>query len=113
MPGELIPIVLFLTVPIIIKIVSDNNIRKQLIEKGLVNEKVKYLYASSFDRGVPATLKWGMVSIAIGLAILVVQLSPHDIHDEMTISAMLICGGGALIFYYFVAKRIVRKQQSE
>jgi hypothetical protein len=113
MPGELIPIVLFLTVPLIIKIVSDNSIKKQLIEKGLVNEKLKYLYSYSFDRGVPVALKWGMVSIAIGLAIFVAQVSPIDIRHEMTFSAMLIFGGAALILYYFVAKKIVKKQQQE
>ena len=112
MPGELIPIVMFVIIPVIIKIISDNNIRKTLIEKGMVDENVKYLY-SSFDRGVPSALKWGMVSIAVGAAIFIGQMVPRDMRHEITFSSMLIFGGAALILYYFIAKKMVQESKKK
>ena len=109
MPGELIPIVLFVIVPVIIKIVSDNSVRKMLIEKGMVDENIKYLYGSKFDRGVPGALKWGMVCTALGLAIYVGQIAAPDIRHEMTLAGMLIFGGLALILYYFIARRMTQE----
>jgi Na+-translocating ferredoxin:NAD+ oxidoreductase RnfD subunit len=108
MPGELIPIVLFICVPVIIKIVSDNSIRKMLIEKGMLDENVKYLYANSFDRKVPPALKWGMVSIAVGLAVFISEVFYPGMASEIMVSLMLIFGGLALILYYFIAKKMAK-----
>jgi len=40
----LIPVFIFMPVALIIKIISDNNIRRKLIDKGMVDENVKYLF---------------------------------------------------------------------
>jgi len=102
MPGELIPIVLFAIIPIIIKIVSDNNIKKRIIDQGLVNSDLRYLYIDRLEHHIPAAFKWGLVCIAVGLGILVGQMY-HS--DEITVATMLMAGGAALILYHFIAKK--------
>jgi hypothetical protein len=52
-----------------------------------------------------------MVLIAVGGAILVGQLAPYSISEEVTISAMLIMAGLALIVYYFIAGRMTKKSE--
>ncbi len=117
MSGELtgvfiVAIVFFSTVAVV-KIVSDNIIRRRLIEKGNIDESVKFLYAHKFENNVPSSLKWGMVLIAVGAAILVGQYFPYTYHEEATISGMFIMAGLALVAYYFIAGRMAKKSEED
>jgi hypothetical protein len=109
----LIPISFFFLLGYIIHVVSTNNIKRRLIEKGMVDENLKFLYADKYDRNVPSSLKWGMVLTTIGLAVLVARLIPAIDSDEMTLSLMLIFGGIALISYYFIATKLFKKNDKE
>ncbi len=106
--GVLIVGVVFFSVMAVIKILSDNKIRKMLIEKGMVNEKLQYLFAGKMDVTAPASLKWGMVLIGIGLAFLIGQLVP-SLKEEITIALIFIFGGIGLLLYYFIAKKWSKK----
>ncbi len=115
MSEHLVPIIIvpaiFFSIVAMIKIVSDNMVRRRLVEKGIVDENVKYLYTNSLSNQTPSSLKWGMVLIAVGVAVLIGQLVPHSFAEEATISCMFILAGLALILYYFIGSRIVRKQE--
>lgn len=102
MAGLLIPIASFFAVVAIIKFISDNRIRRMLIEKGMVDEKLKYLYREP-DRSL-SSIKWGMVLIGIGLALLIGQVFRYDLSDEATIGLMFLFAGLGFIIYYFMAK---------
>lgn len=107
---EMLPlVVMFIMVPIIIKLLSDNKTRRKLIEKGLVDEKVKYLFMDKPKEYVSSSLKWGMVLIAIGLAVFVGQMAPKELMEEVTIGAMFVFGGLALVIYYVIASRNINK----
>lgn len=105
--------IIFFSIVAVIKIITDNMVRRKLAEKGMVSEEVKYLYADTLEFHRPGSLKWGMVLIAIGLAILIGQLLPYKIADELTISAMFIFAGLALILYYFIAGRLLEISKKE
>ncbi len=108
---EMFPlIVMFVVVPIIIKMLSDNKTRRMLIEKGLVDEKVKYLFMNKPKEYVSSSLKWGMVLIAIGLAVFVGQMAPKELMEEVTIGAMFVFGGIALVIYYAIASKKINEQ---
>ncbi|MFQ5823134.1 MAG: DUF6249 domain-containing protein [bacterium] len=115
MSGELLAAVIvsivFFSIVTIIKIIVDNSVRRKLIDKDMVNESVKYLYANTFANQVPASLKWGMVLIAVGLAIFIGQFFPYTFSDEATIGGMFILAGLALILYYFIARRMLKKSE--
>jgi len=110
---NLVPLTFFLMVAYIIKILSDNKIRRLAIEKGLLNENMKYLYYDRFEGKVPASLKWGFVLLGIGLAIFVGQMAPTGNTEEVTIGGMFLFAGLGLIIYYFVAKQIYKKAKEE
>jgi hypothetical protein len=111
---EMLPLLaMFLVVPVIIKLLSDNKTRRKLIEKGLVDEKVKYLFLDKPKEYVSSSLKWGMVLIAIGLAVFAGQMAPRDLVEEVTIGAMFIFGGIALVLYYVIAGRMMSKSKEE
>jgi hypothetical protein len=104
--GVLIVFVIFGTAAFVIKVVSDNRIRRRIVESGQVDEKVKYLYFGSGKRLFDplSNVKWGMVLIAIGLALLLGQLFPYNITEEMTIGFMFLFAGLAFLIYYFIQK---------
>ena len=109
---EMIPVLaMVLVVPVIIKLLSDNKTRRKLIEKGLVDEKVKYLFLDKPKEYVSSSLKWGMVLIAIGLAVFVGQMAPKELVEEVTIGAMFVLGGLALVIYYAIASKKINEQE--
>jgi hypothetical protein len=111
---EMLPLIVMLViVPIIVKLLSENKMRRQLIEKGLVDEKIKYLFPDKPKDYVGSSLKWGMVLIAVGLAIFVGQMAPHEVVQEVTIGCMLTFGGLALVIYYFIANSRQSKSKEE
>ena len=113
MIDELVPIVLFIVFGAIVKIVSDNKVRRLAIEKGMINENIKYLYLDKFEARVPSSLKWGMVLIGIGLALTIGQLLPSRISETVTVGFMFLLAGLALVVYYFIGRRMLKKEAKE
>ena len=104
--GIFIVLIIFSSAAYVIKVISDNRIRRRLIDAGQVDEKVQYLYLKS-EKGEADPLnsiKWGMVLVAIGLALLIGQILPYDITEAMTIGMMFLFAGIALLIYYFIQR---------
>lgn len=98
--------IIFFTCLGIIKVLSDNRLRSKLIEKGEVDESIKALYSS---QNLISSLKWGFVLIGLGLALLLSQLLPEDVRDEVIAGSMFLLAGAGLLFFYFISNRIVKK----
>lgn len=81
--------------------------------EGTVDEKIKYLFLDKPKDYVGSSLKWGMVLIAVGLGVFVGQMAPPDLVQEITTGAMLIFGGLALVHYYIIASRRIKKSEEE
>ena len=58
----LIPIAFFIIVAVIVKFIIDHKTRRLLIEKGIVDEKVKYLFRNGIQPF--SSMKWGICPIA-------------------------------------------------
>lgn len=101
----LVPIVIFGSMIYGIKIWLDYRIRRLLIEKGQVDEKVKFLYEKSASTPVAGSLKWGMVLVAVGLAIFLAPMMAAD-HEEYTFGLMALFGGIAMVGYHVLALRM-------
>lgn len=114
MHGDIIvPIGIFIAFAYTIKVLSDNRLRRLLIEKGQVNESVKYLFVGPSDKNVPSSLKWGMVLIGIGVAVLIGQVVPNHMMEEVTVGGMFLLAGLGLVVYYFLASRLIKKEKTE
>lgn len=99
--------VIFFSIVAIVKIISDNHVRKQLITNGMVDEKARYLFPSlAVANG--SSLKWGIVLIAIGVAFLIGNYVP-EMDEEGVIGMVFVFAGVAMAFYYFFS----RKQSSQ
>ncbi len=104
--GVLITGLIFFSIVIIIKILSDNRIKNRLIEKEMINENLKYLYYGSSQYLLPSSMKWGMVLIGIGLAIFIGMVMPSEIRGEITAGCIFLMAGIGLLIYYLIARKI-------
>lgn len=98
--------IIFLSIVFVIKVISDNRIRTRLIESGKIDEKLQFLYMNPGrkDSSPLSSLKWGLVLVALGLALFVGQFLPYEMEGEGTIGTMFLFSGIAFLIYYFVSK---------
>lgn len=111
----LVGIVFFFTVLYMVKIISDNRVRHKLIEKGIIDENVKHLFASSSGLNLSnprVSLKWGLVLVCVGGAFLLIRLFPRIFYDESALGILFIFGGIGLFVHYFLERRTGEKEQS-
>ena len=109
----LVPIASFIFVFLTVKAFLDYRNRQKLIEKGLVDENIKYLFAAKQEGPVSPSLKWGLVLIAIGVAVFIGQTVKSEKAEEITIGAMFTLAGLALLLYYAIANRAAKKSKAE
>ena len=114
---ELIPIVAIISflgaIVAIVKISSDNKIRRQLIEKGLTDESAQLLMPKKFNGHVSSSLKWGIVLICIGLAFLIGQVAPVEHPDNITAICLFLFAGIGLVLYYQIEKKAKENEDSK
>ncbi len=94
------------TIAIIIKLALDYRMRRQLIDKGMVDENIKYLSRTNGETRPLSSLKWALVLIGLGLAVVVGQLVPHRMTEEITFAGMFLFAGLGLLVYYLIASKI-------
>jgi hypothetical protein len=115
---DMVPVLVLLVIGYfvleLVKVVSESRIRSKLIEKGMVDEKVKHLFAPRPLDGSASSLKWGLVMIAVGLAFMfafaIHSWVPVGIRGEITAGAVFSMAGLAMIVYYVIARRQEKKE---
>jgi hypothetical protein len=103
----LIPISLFAMVFGIVYLAIRRKERMALIEKGLSADVLEA------HRRTPSTLKWGMVFLGVGIGILIGRiLAEYTMlgEEESFFSMVFLFGGLSLLIYYFLEKRLERKE---
>lgn len=105
----IVPLASFFSIVLIIKIISDNRVRNKLIDKDLVDEKVKFLFSENLVLQPLSSVKWGLVLIGIGIALFIGNLS--DLHEELIFGLMFIFAGIGFFVYYFLANQELKKSK--
>lgn len=111
MTEDLIPMTFFIIVFLIVKLVYDYKLRRLALEKGLVDQNLKFPFEDRFEGGVPGALKWGFVLVGIGLAIVIGRMFPDDMVEQVTVGCIFLFAGLGLVLYYFVANRLLAEKK--
>jgi len=110
----LIAIVFFFTSIMLIggsAIIGRHRERMGMIEKGMKAEDIKALFVRNPREPQPLTsLKWGIIFVAVGLAVMlgVYLHSAYGMEGGIFPGLIAVFGGAGLILHYVIAKRIVR-----
>lgn len=107
MAEELIPIVLFITffgsIAFITRVISDNRVKRELVNMKADRETIDYLMLQSPLPNRDGSLKWGIVSVAAGLAFALIHYMGLDGEDAMTYALLFVFAGGGLLVHYFIS----------
>ena len=95
-------LVVFSAIVLVIKTIADYKLKNNLIKQGLVDEKVKHLFAKTEATTSLTSVKWGLVLIGIGVALFARELI--DITDEGMFGIMFLFAGVAFLVYHFLVK---------
>ncbi len=111
-PEVIVIPVIFLTIYMVIKTLSDNRIKRILIEKGETGESLKHLNMSQPLNGLNS-MKWGLILIGIGAAFFIAELFPREISDGGLLGLMSLFAGVGFLVYYNLAKKELSQKDGE
>ena len=101
---ELVPMVvsvgMFGSIAYIPRVLSDNRVKRELVNMKADRETIDYLILQAPAQTTDNSLKWGIVSVALGAALAVIHLLGLDAEDPMTWALTFIFGGGGLLAHY-------------
>jgi hypothetical protein len=111
MEDVLMAVAVFSGIALVFKVIADATIRHKLINKGAVDENIKHLFTRHSSEYMLSNLKWGMVLIGLGLAMVVPQFLPYYVRTDTMIGLMFLFAGLGFFLYYFIAKGATKNQQ--
>jgi hypothetical protein len=108
-----VPVALFLSLAFgtigVTRVISDGRTRRRLLETNAPAELAAAV-VSRPQTDVPFgdALKWGLVTGAVGLGLIIVQFLPYDADDPISTGLVLLSGAIGLLSYYATARRMSR-----
>ncbi len=104
----LVAVVLFISIAVmmlgIARTIADTLIRRRLIDAGNAGDISRLLAAPAEDR-VSGALKWGIVAVATGAALVLIQVLPYDRDEPIVLGIVLLFVGVGLLVYHTMARK--------
>jgi hypothetical protein len=95
-----VPLIIFSLMYLTIRYFLDYRLKKMLIDKGVLSEGKVLFEQTGQANSTYAALKWGLVLISTGIAILLHELFPQIISENAAIALMLLFSGISLLAYF-------------
>jgi len=114
--STLVPIAFLLSVAFTLvamtKVISDGRTRRRLIENRAAPDLVRAVVTpATEDLGLYSALKWGILTGAVGVALIVVQFLPYRPDQPIVLGVILVFAAAGLIAYYLSARRLAGPTQ--
>jgi len=112
----LVPLGFFAAIVWIVKIVSDNRIRRKVLDQRVSDELAEAILQK--DRSEPSALgalKWCLIVLAVGASLLLMGIFSVDVDEPLGYGLLFSAAGGGLVAYYLIASQRDngRPEQSE
>src|SRR2546422_6415326 len=115
--ATLVPIAFILGLAFVLvgvrRVISDGRPRRRLIEAGATPELARAVPAvPNDDLGLSGTLRWGLVTGAVGLGLIVIQFLPFRSDEPIALGVILVFAAAGLLTYYARARAYQRDRKS-
>ena len=108
MAGELEPIIivstLFSLLGFVPRTLSDNRVRRELISVSADNAMVETLFLKARSENPENSLKWGIVGVSIGIALVLIELIELSADQPMAYGIVFAFGGAGLLCFYMIKR---------
>lgn len=101
--------VIFGVFALVMKWWMEYRLKSKLIERGMVDERIKLLNVSTMGGARPSSLKWGIIFTLVGAVLLLVQLIDVRVDGEVVFGLLLLAAGIGLLAFYTIDS-VLRKK---
>ena len=106
----IVPVVLFVSIALtllgIASTISDGRTRRRLIDAGQAGEIARAMGdPAGAEERLGGALKWGIVAIATGVALVTIQFLPYDRDEPIVLGILLLFVGAGMLMYYRLGRR--------
>ena len=109
MSEEILGMVFFVTffgmISFITRTLSDNRVRREVLKVEAANSEFVDALMREGGRDPEANLKWGLVIVALGGALMLIHFLGLDGDQPLTWGLLALFAGGALIGFYAISRR--------
>lgn len=101
--------IIFFTLFLVIRTLSNNNLRKRIIERGIDQDQIKHLF-DNIDQNIHisyGSMKFGLISLVIGLSLIIVDA--FRMSDEVATAVFFIGIGLVLVIFPKIEEHFSRK----
>ena len=118
MPEVMIPLVATVTFFSLIGLVfyyhttTRHKERMAMLERGFTPDQIRSIAQRMFKGSSPlGSLKWGIITVAIGLAIIVGNFlrSMYNVDESIVAGVVFLFAGLALVIFYFIASKEMKE----
>lgn len=100
----LIPIVGFICLYGMVKVVTDNRFKRRLAEAHANADIVSSMLRADENNQRENALKWGIVSVLVGLSLVVTDIFNLNYESPAAFGLVVIATGAGLLVYYTISK---------
>ena len=93
----------------IIKTILNYKLKRKLIESGQVNDTSVNILGEQ-EEGRYAALKWGLVILFGGLALVLLEFIPHYVNSPFPYGLVATFVAAGFLIYYFLVRKELSKQ---
>jgi len=98
----LIPIILAFCIVYVIRMLSDNRLRRDLAEMETEWEIVKLMLETDQTNRREATTRWGTLTLSLGLGMVAIHLFKLSAGDTLAYGILFVATGVGLVFSKFI-----------
>ena len=100
----LVPIVTFMSmfgvIGYVTRIISDNRVRREMVSNQVSEAIIQKLFLENRAEDFNSNLKWGIVSVALGIALAIIQVTELTSEEPLTFGLGFLAAGFGLLAYY-------------
>jgi len=101
----LVPLGFFAMIAYIVKLISDNRLRRKVLNSPASEEMAEALLRRQWSEPrTRSALKWGLVFVSLGAGVLIVNLLAIGFESPLAYAVLLLATGAALLGYYLIER---------
>lgn len=105
MEDFLVPLGLFAMIVLIVKIVSDNRLRRKVLNSAASEDMAEALLDRQWaEPQTRSALKWGLILFSLGIGVLFVDVLALGFESPLAYAVLLLATGLALLVFYGIER---------